>query len=78
MKKKKAITLLSMLSVLLAFLIVMTFVRFPMGIYNYKSVIGAIDLDYDLAGGVAYTLTLAGDNEEEVKDVDQVIKTLED
>ncbi len=77
MKKKKAITLLSMLSVLLAFLIVMTFARFPIGINNYKSVIGAIDLDYDLAGGVAYTLTLAGDNEEEVKDVDQVVETLE-
>lgn len=78
MKKSKAITLLSMLSVLLAFLIVMTFARFPIGIINYKSVIGSIDLDYDLAGGVAYTLTLAGDNEEEVKDINKVVKTLED
>ncbi len=76
MKKGKSITLLTIISVLLAALLVMTFVRFPVGIYNYNSVLGAIALDYDLDGGTAYTLTLSDDNEEEVKDVNEVMSTL--
>lgn len=77
MSKGKSITLLSIISVLVAFLLVMTFIRFPIGVKNYNSVLGAIDLDYDLEGGTAYTLTLASDNEEEVDNVDDVISTLE-
>ncbi len=77
MKKGKAITLLSIISVVLAFLLVVTFLRCSVGLYNYKSLIGSIALDYDLTGGVEYTLTLSGENVEEVKDVDEVIETLE-
>ncbi len=74
--KAKPITLLSILCVLMAALIVMSFVRFPVGIKNYNSAIGAIDLDYDIVGGTAYTLTLSDENIEEVKDVDEVLNTL--
>lgn len=77
MSKKKSITLLSIVSVLVAFVLVMTFIRFPIGVKNYNSVIGAIDLDYDLQGGTAYTLTLSEDNEKEIENIDDVIDTLE-
>jgi len=75
--KGKAITLLSVLTVILAFVLVMTFIRFPIGVKNYNSVLGAIEFDYDLVGGTAYTYTLASDSEE-VEDVDEVIKTVSD
>lgn len=75
--KGKHITLLSILCVVMAFLLVMTVVRFPMGVQDYNGVLGAIDLDYDLAGGSAYTLTLADDNLEEVEDINSVVSTLE-
>ncbi len=74
--KGKSITLLTIICVVLAALLVMTFARFPVGIYDYNSVLGAISLDYDLAGGSAYTLTLADDNEEEVENVNEVMDTL--
>lgn len=74
--KAKSITLLSILCVVMAFLLVMTFIRFPIGIKNYNSVVGAIDLDYDMAGGTAYTLTLAKDNLDDVEDVNEVLDTL--
>ncbi len=77
MRKGKSITLLSIIGVIIAFVLVMTFVRFPVGIKNYNSLLGAVELDYDLAGGTAYTLTLADDNEEEVDDINQVVDTLE-
>ena len=77
MSKKKSITLLSIISVLVAFVLVMSFVRFSVGVKNYNSVIGAIDLDYDMQGGTAYTLTLSEDNEEEVENIDKVVDTLE-
>ena len=76
MKKGKAITLLSLICLIMAFLVVMTFVRFPVGVKNYNGVLGAIELDYDMAGGTAYNLTLAKDNVEEVEDIDEVIETL--
>ncbi len=78
MKKGKAITLLSIISVLMAALLVMTFVRFSYGIYDYNSILGAVDLDYDIEGGTAYTLTLADDNEEDEIDIDEVMHTLSD
>ena len=77
MSKGKSITLLSIISVLVAFVLVMTFIRFPIGINNYNSVLGAIELDYDIEGGTAYTLKLAKDNVEDVEDVDKVVKTLD-
>ena len=66
MNKGKSITLLSIVSVIIAFVLVMTFIVFPVGVKNYNSLLGAVELDYDLEGGVAYTLTLSKDNEEEV------------
>ena len=78
MSKRKSITLLSIISVVMAIVIVLTFARFPIGeIKQYNSALGAIELDYDIDGGTAYTLTLAKDNEEEVEDVDDVISVLE-
>ncbi len=74
--KAKQITLLSILSVVMAFLLVMTFIRFPIGVKNYNSVVGAIDLDYDIVGGTAYTLTWSDENTEEVEDIDEVLDTL--
>lgn len=76
MKKGKAITLLSIISVLLAVIAVFTFVRFSVGVKEYNSVLGAISLDYDMEGGYAYTLTLADDNEEEM-DKEDVVKVLD-
>ena len=76
MNKGKSITLLSIISVIVAFVLVMTFIRFPVGIKNYNSLLGAIELDYDLGGGTAYTLTLAQDNEDEVTNIDDVVDTL--
>ncbi len=77
MKKWKATTLLSIVSVILAFLVVMTFARFPIGIKNFNSVLGAIETDYDISGGNAFTYTLAKDNEQAIEDIDSVIETLE-
>lgn len=78
MGKGKSITLLTIVSVLMAFVLVMTFARFPVGgVKYYNSLLGAVELDYDLEGGIAYTLTLSKDNEEEVDDVNSVINTLE-
>lgn len=77
MRKGKAITLLSIVSVIMTFILVMTFVRFSVGVKDYNSALGAIELDYDIAGGVAYTLTLDEDNEEEVTDINAVVETLE-
>ena len=77
MSKKKSITILSIVSVLVAFVLVMTFIRFPIGVKDYNSVLGAINLDYDMEGGTAYTLTLSDDNEEEIENIEEVIDTLE-
>jgi preprotein translocase subunit SecD len=77
MGKGKSITLLTIISVLMAAILVMTFIKFPIGVNkNYNSALGAIELDYDMEGGVAYTLSLAKDNENEVEDVNSVINTL--
>ena len=48
MKKGKAITLLSVVCALLAVLLAMTFVRFSVGVKDYNSIIGAIELGYDM------------------------------
>lgn len=77
MSKGKSITLLSIVSVLVAIMLVMTFIRFPIGIHNYNSVLGAIELDYDVDGGTAYTLKLSKDNIKDVEDIDEVIKTID-
>lgn len=74
--KAKPITLLSIICSFMAFLLILTFLRFPMGIKDFNSVLGAINLDYDLEGGTAYTLELASDNIEEVDDINGVLSTL--
>ena len=77
MSKGKATTLLTVVSVIMAIWLALTFARFPLGIKNYNSVIGAIDLDYDVAGGVSYELTYDKENENtEVEDINEVIGTL--
>lgn len=77
MKKGRSITLLSLICLVTAFLAVMTFISFPVGVKNYNGVLGAIEKDYDIAGGTAYNLTLARDNTEEVEDINEVISILE-
>lgn len=76
-RKGGAIALLSILCIVLAFFFVMSFIRFPAGIKDYNGTLGATEFDYDLKGGVAFTYTLADDSEE-VKDIDEVVKTLGD
>ncbi len=76
MKKGLSVTLLSVVAVLTAVLAFFTFVRFSVGINRYNSILGAVNTDYDLSGGTAYTLTLADDNLEEVADVNEVVNTL--
>ena len=74
--KGKAITLLSILCLVLAFFLVMTFIAFPIGAKDkYNGVLGAIEFDYDVNGGVAVTYELAPDSEV-VENVDEVVKTL--
>ncbi len=68
MSKNKAITLFSIICVVLAALLAMTFARFSIGTSKYNSVIGAINFDYDLAGGSAYLLEFQDDNVESVND----------
>ena len=66
MSKKKSITLLIIVSVLMAIVLTMTFLRFPMGVKDYNSAVGAVELDYDMKGGLSYSLILHQDTEEEV------------
>ena len=80
MSKGKSITLLTIISVLMSLLLVMTFLRFPIGVKDYNSPIGAVELDYDIAGGVAYTLALNENNEEEIDEqkVQGVVQAIKD
>ena len=78
MSKGKSITLLTIISVLMAFVLTMTFVRFSIGVKDYNSPIGAVELDYDIAGGVTYTLTPNENNEEEIgeQEVKEIVETI--
>jgi preprotein translocase subunit SecD len=77
MSKKKATILLSMLSIVIAAILVFTFIQFPINEKDsYVGAVGGIQLDYDMEGGVAYTLTLSQDNTEEVEDIEDVVNTL--
>ena len=76
MKKGKSITLLSIIGVIMACLLVITFLRFPFGAKeNFTGILGGIDLDYSLTGGTSYTLTL-DDDSEDVEDVQEVADTI--
>ncbi len=77
MKKKSSITLLIIISVIMAVLVFFTFASFEIGIKNYNSVPGAIETEYDISGGTAYTLTLSKENEKEVSNVNEVVKSIE-
>ena len=74
MKKGWSIVLLSIVSLIMAFLMVMTFARFPVGAANStKSFLGAIELDHGMSESAVYTLTL--DKTSKVpEDMDEILK----
>ena len=76
MKKGKSIALLSAISILMVLLIAITFIRLPMGVRNFNSILGAIETDYDISGGSVYTFELEEDNSEPVEDINDVLDTL--
>lgn len=76
MSKRKSTILLSIISVLMALLLVFTFVKFPVGeTKHYESAIGAIELDYDMKGGYAYELEPTSINN--VDDIDSVLEVIQ-
>ncbi len=82
MSKKKSIVLLTVISVILAVLLAMTFASFKVpfikeGVYDYHSLLDVVDLDADLGGGLTYTLTLSEDSDP-VEDINSVTDTLKD
>ncbi len=74
MSKKKSITLLTIISVILAIVLTMTFLRFQMGVKDYNSAVGAIELDYDMVGGVYYNLSLNQSGEDQQVNEEQTKK----
>ncbi len=80
MSKNKSITLLIIVSVIMAIVLTMTFLRFPMGVKDYNSAVGATELDYDMEGGLSYSLTLHEDTEEEVtlEDTQEVVTSIKE
>lgn len=84
MNKKKSIALLSVIAIVMVVLTVLTFARFQIPAYKngtriYQSFLGAVSLDQDLEGGVAYELTLVEDVSSEDEDIEEneVINTLQ-
>ena len=65
MSKRKSITLLTIISVIMAIVLTMTFLRFEIGVKDYNSAVGAIELDYDMTGGVYYNLSLDQSDEDQ-------------
>ncbi len=65
MSKRKSITLLTIISVILAIVLTMTFLRFEIGVKDYNSAVGAVELDYDMTGGVYYNLSLNQSDEDQ-------------
>ena len=81
MGKKKSIALLTIISVVLAVLMAMTFLNFHVpfvkqGVYKYTSLLKYVDLDVDLEGGYSYTIQHKAEDDEFVN-TDDVVKTLE-
>ena len=58
MKKGTSVVLLSIISVLMAIVMVFAFIRFPVGTERYNSFLGAIELDYGMSDSAVYTLEL--------------------
>ena len=76
MKKGWSIVLFSFLSLLLAFVMVMTFARFPVGTNkNYNSFLGAIELDHGVSSDAVFTYELTKDSDVP-EDIDEVLSTL--
>ena len=71
--------LLSIISAIMAFMLVMTFVRFPVGaVKNYNSVLGAIELDHGMEKSAVYTLTLNAESDiPDDAQMDEVLETLD-
>lgn len=74
MKKRTSIVLLSILSVLIAFIVAVTFAQFSFGANKQKvfnGVLGAIELDYGMEANSVYTLELdkTSDDPEDIKEV---------
>lgn len=77
MGKKKSIALLSIISVVLAILMVMTFASFRVGeVKRYTSLLSYVDLSGDLEDGYSYVIKHSEDDYEDI-DIDDVVKTLE-
>lgn len=74
MKKGKAITVLSLIGILLVALLLATFLRFSVGIKDYNSFLGTVKLDFDMTGGTRYTYSL--DADENVDNIDEVVDTI--
>ena len=77
MGKKKSIALLSIISVVLAILMVMTFASFRVGeVSRYTSLLNYVNLSGDLEDGYSYVIEHSEDDDEDI-DIDDVVKTLE-
>lgn len=77
MGKKKSIALLSVISVVIAILIVMTFASFRVGeVSRYTSLLNYVDLSGDLEDGYSYVIEHSEDDVEDIN-IDDVVKTLE-
>ena len=76
MSKAKSIVILTVLAILIAFFGVASFVTFPIGKYDYKSIFGVISKGIDLEGGYYAVLTPAEGESASAEDIDAVIETL--
>ena len=76
MSKVKSIVILTVLAILIAFFGVASFVTFPVGKFDYKSIFGAISKGIDLEGGYYAVLTPAEGESASAEDIDAVIETL--
>ena len=76
MSKAKSIVILTVLAILIAFFGAASFVTFPIGKYDYKSVFGVISKGIDLEGGYYAVLTPAEGESASAEDIDAVIETL--
>lgn len=76
MSKAKSIVILTVLAIFIAFFGVASFVTFPIGKFDYKSIFGAISKGIDLEGGYYAVLTPAEGESASAEDIDAVIETL--
>ena len=78
MKKNKAISLLTILSIVLAVLFFITFAKFPFGSNkHFNGILGAVELDSDIGNAYTFTLVYSDENIGSVEDVSEVTNTIE-